>query len=785
MATLHITPTGSGTRDGSSPENAASIWAIDKMIEKAGPGGTVLLYADQGSYDLKSILKINHGGEDGSPVTIKGVDSAGNPMNAEFSGTRSAAYSPNGATGTDTFRLLDGADHLVFENMSFKNTQNAFRVGADVKDITIAHMQADNVQRFFEDYHSTAAKSATISGLVIEDVDISGFSKGAIRLQYDTNNVVIRDVHGDSERQDGDNFAIGIHFGGTVHDVLVKSTSMMNATDTIHTYWNGDGFAAEKGVYNLTFEDTYAAGNTDAGYDLKSQNTVLIRAVAEDNNRNFRVWGDGVTIIDSQSLDPNHRGGSGGQAHVHLASNSHVTIVNSVFIDNDAKTIAIDLSEKSATVTLVNTEIFINEFAKLLKAAWGSSALNEDGSAIVAQAYDEALAVAMRAASGPGTTDEHTPVPLPPPPPPSYSISPEAASVTEGNSGSVAVSFTVSRTGDSSEAGQLAYSVVGVGDNPANAADFKNGVMPSGVVSFAAGETSKTITVLVHGDKTVEANETFQVKLSGVDKGTITKDTADVVILNDDTGPAVLTVLDKAHAIDLSSSQNQTVTGSVSHNSYYVDSAATSGKDTITEFGRNDVLLTTKAFYDSNGDGIIVGGKQHTFAVDQPKTGDTLTMGNDVEALRYMGKTDAGLFVYADAQVRPTGAAESKLGDDTLSGSLKKSMTFFFDTALDINLGKDTIVKFGANDLVVTTSAIEDINGKVLVDQTGRFALPGGSGDANDGYIAGEGGSVAIYDVAGKAVSALEFDGFVQHNGVNYFVYSQVGSLVGLNDFHL
>lgn len=785
MATLHITPTGSGTRDGSSAENAASIWAIDKMIDKAGAGGTVLLHADQGSYDLKYFLSITNGGAAGNPVTIKGVDAAGNAMNAEFTGTRAAEYSPTSAVGTEVFRLLDGADHLKFENMSFTNVQNAFRVGADVADISIAHMQADNVQRFFEDYASTASKSATISGLRIEDVDISGFSKGAIRLQYDTHDVVIKDVHADSERQDGDNFAIGIHFGGTVHDVVVKETSMSNATDTLHTYWNGDGFAAEKNVYNLRFEDTYASGNTDSGYDLKSQSTVLIRAVAEDNNRNFRVWGDGVTIIDSQSIDPNHRGGTGGQAHVHLAPKSNLTIINSTLIDNDAKTVAIDLSEEYARVTLVDTEIYINEAARLLKLSKGSGALNDDGSKAVARAYDAALAAQLRDASGPDNVIV-IPAPPPPPPPPSYAISPETTSVTEGKSGDVAVSFTVTRDGDVSAAGQLTYAVNGMGANPADATDFRGGVMPSGTVSFAAGETTKTITISVHGDRTVEANETFKVTLTGVNLGTITKNTADVVILNDDIKPTVFTVLDKAHAVDLSSAASETIADVAGHNSYYIDVAAKTGKDVITDFGRDDVLLLTKAFLDGNNDGIITASQTHTFAIDGAGSADTVMLQNGVDALRLLGKTDAGLYVYADAEVRPVGAVESKIGDDTLSGSgtVKKATTFFFDNALDIDLGTDKIVKFGANDLIVTTAEIENVNGKIAVDQSGHFGLPGGSGNASDGYLAGEGGRFAVVDTAGKAVSTLEFDGVVSYNDVTYYVYSQVGSTVGAYDLH-
>jgi len=49
---------------------------------------------------------------------------------------------------------------------------------------------------------------------------------------------------------------------------------------------------------------------------------------------------------------------------------------------------------------------------------------------------------------------------------------------------------------------------------PANAADFSNGVLPTGTGTILAGQTSTTFNVLVQGDTTVEQNETFQMTLS-------------------------------------------------------------------------------------------------------------------------------------------------------------------------------------------------------------------------------------------------------------------------------
>ncbi|MEZ5667270.1 MAG: S8 family serine peptidase [Alphaproteobacteria bacterium] len=48
----------------------------------------------------------------------------------------------------------------------------------------------------------------------------------------------------------------------------------------------------------------------------------------------------------------------------------------------------------------------------------------------------------------------------------------------------------------------------------AAASDFVGGAMPSGTVSFAAGETAKTVTVLVAGDTNHESDEGFKVTLS-------------------------------------------------------------------------------------------------------------------------------------------------------------------------------------------------------------------------------------------------------------------------------
>jgi hypothetical protein len=90
----------------------------------------------------------------------------------------------------------------------------------------------------------------------------------------------------------------------------------------------------------------------------------------------------------------------------------------------------------------------------------------------------------------------------------------------EGNTGSTAYTFTVARLGHLDQQSTANWAVTGSGVSSAAAADFVGGVLPTGTVSFAAGESSKTITVLVSGDSTVESDEGFTVSLSNASAGT-------------------------------------------------------------------------------------------------------------------------------------------------------------------------------------------------------------------------------------------------------------------------
>ncbi|MBB4153979.1 hypothetical protein GGQ80_001885 [Sphingomonas jinjuensis] len=125
----------------------------------------------------------------------------------------------------------------------------------------------------------------------------------------------------------------------------------------------------------------------------------------------------------------------------------------------------------------------------------------------------------VTAATGPGT----------------FAFQSTGVAVSEGNAGNTPIEFVVTRSGGASGAATVSYSFAhGTTDNT----DFAT-VPAGGTISFADGQTSKSIVLNIAGDTVFEANETFGLTLTGTSIGTIgTNASATGTISNDDPAPA-------------------------------------------------------------------------------------------------------------------------------------------------------------------------------------------------------------------------------------------------------
>lgn len=113
------------------------------------------------------------------------------------------------------------------------------------------------------------------------------------------------------------------------------------------------------------------------------------------------------------------------------------------------------------------------------------------------------------------------------------------AAVVEGDAGTVGAQFDVTLSATSTQTVTVDFATA---DGTAvSGTDFDAN---SGTLTFAPGESVKTITVTVTGDQTVELDETFLVDLSNAQNATIVDSQGTGTISNDDS--ALLTITDVA-----------------------------------------------------------------------------------------------------------------------------------------------------------------------------------------------------------------------------------------------
>ncbi len=147
----------------------------------------------------------------------------------------------------------------------------------------------------------------------------------------------------------------------------------------------------------------------------------------------------------------------------------------------------------------------------------------------LSNAINGTIATGSNSVNGTITNDDTVPV---------VNITPTVTHA-EGNSGTTPYDFTVTLSNSSFEAIAINYST---SDGTATIADGDY-TAANGIVNFAPGEISKTITVNAIGDTTFEPDQAFQVKLTGSAVGSGAVSLGNTVgtgaITNDDTQPII------------------------------------------------------------------------------------------------------------------------------------------------------------------------------------------------------------------------------------------------------
>ncbi|UVO55786.1 Calx-beta domain-containing protein [Sphingomonas sp. SUN039] len=426
--------------------------------------------------------------------------------------------------------------------------------------------------------------------------------------------------------------------------------------------------SALAGVGGIGFSFATADGSATTGSDYVSQSgTGTIAAGSNSTTISVVVNGDttvegnetvlvnltapsGATIADAQ--------GVGTITNDDVATPGTLAIDNVTLAEGNAGTTAFTFTVtrtggSSGTVTVdyatsLGTASATNANAVDLTAASGTLTFldGETSKTITVQVNgdtafesDEAFSVVLSNATGGGsiTTATGTGTITNDDPAVPGTLAIDNVTLAEGNTGTTAFTFTVTRSGGSDGTVAVDYATT------LGTADAGDLTPVSGTLTFLNGETTKTITVLVNGDYVLEGDDSFSIVLANATGGaSITTATGNGNITNDDVAAAVVTINDVSVAEGNAGGTNVltfTVTRSTNDGTFTIDYATANGTATSGDYTSASGTLTFTA------------GGALTQTVTVPLTGDVVYEGNETVLVNLSNLVSSvGVATIGDAQ---------------------------------------------------------------------------------------------------------------------------------------
>jgi Calx-beta domain/FG-GAP-like repeat len=294
---------------------------------------------------------------------------------------------------------------------------------------------------------------------------------------------------------------------------------------------NADGFPD---VVTANYYDTVSVLLGAADYAGDFATGVYPRAVAVGD-----FTGDGIPdlVTAGRTVDilPGLGDGTFSAAITHSMNATGMTTVAAADFDSDGNLDVVTAAPNAGTVSVLLGH-GDGTLAPPIDQASGSSPgrvalgdFNLDGrtDVVAANTSSNAVSVLLNDGIWDGT---------PPPPPPLPSIAISDVTKAEGKNKTTSFTFTVTLSQPSTQTVTVQFATT---DGSASVSD-RDYSAKSGTLTFLPGQTSKTVTIAVRGDKKAEGDETFFVNLSSAQNALIDDGQGVGTILNDDGGSLAL-----------------------------------------------------------------------------------------------------------------------------------------------------------------------------------------------------------------------------------------------------
>ena len=215
---------------------------------------------------------------------------------------------------------------------------------------------------------------SVIRDLNIADIEALELHREGIRLRGDVNRVSIRNfnIRMRTQKQVSPDLPTGIAIlEGINISISDGYTGGFQMEWVTGVYTNGDGIASERPVDSLLIERVTANDNSDAGFDLKSTNTVLNDTHAQGNKRNYRFWATvrTGTITSGTPLVINDAAhvwiGKGAEVVIDRLVASSTSTAPVLWIEPDAKSVTVnacDLDVPAGTKFFIGGKYAVKSF---------------------------------------------------------------------------------------------------------------------------------------------------------------------------------------------------------------------------------------------------------------------------------------------------------------------------------------------------------------------------------------------------------------------------------------
>ncbi len=231
----------------------------------------------------------------------------------------------------------------------------------------------------------------------------------------------------------------------------------------------------------------------------------------------------------------------------------------------------------------------------------------------------------------------------------------------------------------------------------------------TGKLTFAAGETSKTIAVPILNNDLNEANETFEITLSTPINATIADNKATITITDTFSTNVTSTLADLV--------ENLTLTGTAN-----IDGTGNSEDNTITGNSGNNILSSggNPAGFSTGNDTMIGGDGNDTYIIDSTLDIVTEAAGGGIDSI--VSSVSYALTDNVENLTLDFGGADSNATGNALNNRITGDSG---DNILDGGIGNDTMIGADGNDTYIIDSTLDVIieNGSFSATDTVKSSV--------------------------------------------------------------